>query len=215
MWSMFKGIAQLFDHSQDKVLAPLVGDSYGKAMGVVGAVILSAFVVMLLAVGVAVKGREIQQPSYFLVAPKEKPVRQPVLNSPSLSATKITNWSSRALRDIFTFNFNNVNERMAQNSVYFSEQAFADFQASVEKTGLLEDVQKQRLLVTLTPLGEPRLIGRTGPYLRIETPVLLTYIGGAQPVHKRNIIELMVEPVDTTKDPEGLSIVRLRSFSLQ
>lgn len=215
MWGMFKFVAQMFDHSQDKVLEPLVGESYGKAMGVIGAILLGSFVVMVLAVGVAVKGREITQPAYFLVEPGQKPVRQPVLNGPSFSAGKITNWANRALRDVFTFNFNNVNQRMAQNSVYFSDQGFVDFQASLEKTGLLEDVQNQRLLVTLTPLTEPRLIGRAGPYLRVEAQVLLTYLGGPQPVHKKHLIELMIEPVSTSQDPEGLAIVRLRSFSLQ
>jgi len=212
---MFKFVAQMFDYSHDKVLESVVGDSYGKVMGVIGTILMGAFVVMVLAIGVMVKGREIQQPAYFLVAPQQKPVPQRVLNSPSLSAAKVTNWANRALREIFTFNFNNINQRLNQSSVYFSEQGFVDFKASLEKTGLISDVQGQRLLVTLTPLGEPRLIGRAGPYLRIEAQVLITYIGGPQPVHKKHLIELMVEPVAPTEDPEGLSIVRLRSYSLQ
>ncbi len=215
MWSIFKVVAQMFDQSLDKVLEPLSGEGYPKVMGVIGAIILSSVLIILLAVGVAVKGRQIVQPNYFLVQKGQKPQRQPVLNGPSLSAVKITNWSSRALRDIFTFNFNNVNQRMAQNSVYFTDQAYIDFQSSLERTGLINDVQSERLVVSLTPLAEPRLIGKSGPYLRVEAQVLLTYIGGAQPVQKPMIMELMIEPVAPTEDPEGLSIARLRSFAKQ
>lgn len=212
---MFRFIAQMFDESLDAILAPVEGKPYGQVMGRIGLVMAASAVVVLAALLAGVKGREIRTPAYFIVQEDKAPARLPVLNNPSLSVEKISNWSARALRDIFRFEFGRVDAQLASSEVYFLPQAWSDFQASMQKTEMLDRIRSERLFVVLTPLEEPQLVGRGvvggREVIRVEAPVVLTYIGGETPVYQYQIIELFVRSVPPTESPEGLAIARLRA----
>lgn len=215
MWSMFKVIAQSIDQSLDRVLEPAVGRDYGRAMGTIGAVLLGSLLVIVFAIGLGWKGREIHQPTYYLVSGGKPVGKLPVLNSPNLSAQKITDWSNRALRKLFTFDFRNIEDVMSDGSVYFSPGAYSDFKASMEKTKMVNKVKTERLKVVLTGLRDAQLVGRGviggRMALVVEQPVVLTYIGGEKPVYQYQFIQLLIRAVPTTENPEGLSIVSLKA----
>ena len=213
MYRLFATVAQRFDQPLDAVLAPTIGNDLARAMGAVGAIMVGALLTIGLAISVGVFGRQVHSPEYFVVAQGKAPAPMRVLNSPSLSAEKIVNWSNRAVRDIFRFNFRDIDSRLESNSVYFTEGSWAEFRASMEKTEMVEKVKGERLFVSLTPMEDPQLIDRVSvngqEVLRVEVPVVITYIGGAKPVFQRRFIELFLLPVPSTDDPEGLAIAKL------
>ena len=106
-------------------------------------------------------------------------------------------------------------EQLNASAVYFQEGAWQDFKASMEKTKLVEKIKSERLFVVLTPMEDPQLIGRGmvggQEVLRIEVPVVLTYIGGSEPVYQYQILELFVRVVPPAESPEGLAIARLKA----
>lgn len=212
---MFKFLAQMFDQSLDKVLEPIEGKPYGQVMGRIGLILAASFLLIAMAVVVTSKGKHIELPPYHVVQEGKAPMRLPVLNSPSLSVDKITTWSSRALREIFTLRFDNVEQKINASEVYFQANAFEDFRSSMEKTKMIEKIRTERLFVVLTPIEDPQLVGRgvvnNQEVLRVEVPVVLTYIGGAQPVYQYQLMELFIRVVPTTEDPEGLAIARLKA----
>lgn len=209
-------VAKWFDQSLDKLFERGRVEGFEQATGRVGLILLAAFVVLALSMLVWWEGRKIEQPAYFLVRANQEPARLPVLNSPSLSAAKISSWSSRALRDIFRFGFRDVEERLEQSSVYFTTEAYSDFLAALEKSELLTRVREDRLIISLTPLEEPVLVSTVvvngKRVIRVETVVAITYVGGEEPVVQYRLMEMLVSPVETTEDPEGLAIVRLRPY---
>ena len=212
---MFKFLAQMFDQSLDRVLEPIEGKPYGKIMGRIGLIMASALVVIGLAGAVVVKGRKIEQPQNLVIQEGKAPMRLPVLENPSLSVDKISTWSARAVRDIFNLRFDTVDEQLNASAVYFQEGAWQDFKASMEKTKLVEKIKSERLFVVLTPMEDPQLIGRGmvggQEVLRIEVPVVLTYIGGSEPVYQYQILELFVRVAPPAESPEGLAIARLKA----
>lgn len=213
---MFKLLAQMFDQSLDKVLEPIEGKPYGKIMGRIGFIMASALVVVGLAGVLAMKGRKIEQPQNLVLQEGKPPMRLPVLGTPSLSVDKISTWSARAVREIFGLRFDTVEQQLNANAVYFQEDAWQDFKASMEKTKLVEKIKNERLFVVLTPLEDPQLIGRGvvggREVIRIEVPVVLTYIGGSKPVYQYQILELFVRIVPPAESPEGLAIARLKAY---
>ncbi len=215
MWGMFRGVAEFFDHSLDKVLSKPAGPAFSKNMGAIGAVILCAVLSILAALALAFSGRTIEAPQYYIVREGKPPARLPVLDSPALTVEKITSWSERAVREIFRFNFRDYEQRMAQNSVYFTPAAWRDFSASMEKTEMLKNTREQRQFVILTPLEDAQLIDRVvvgGRYvLLVEIPVIITYIGGEEPVYQKQFIQLFLLPVPPEESPEGLAIAKLRA----
>lgn len=215
MWGLFRFVGEFFDHGLDKVLSGPAGPAFGKNMGVIGAVILSSLVVVVAAMGIAISGRGIETPQYYLVKEGEVAGRLPVLATPSLSVEKITLWSERAVRDIFRFNFRDYESRMRQNSVYFTPAAWRDFSASMERTQLLQNTRSQRQFVVLTPMEPAQLIGRSvvnrQVVLRVEIPVIISYIGGEEPIFQKQILEVFILPVPPEQSPEGLAIAKLRA----
>lgn len=212
---MFKFLAQLFDQSLDKVLEPVEGKPYGQVMGRIGLIMACSLVMLALAGFIATKGRKVEQPQNYVWQEGKAPMRLPVMNNPSLSVEKITTWSSRALRDVFNLRFDNVDSQLRANLVYFEEGAGEDFLASMQKTKMIDKVKSERLFVVLTPMEPPQLVGRGvvggREVLRIEAPVVITYIGGAAPIYQYQIIELFVRVVPPAESPEGLLIVRLKA----
>lgn len=212
---MFKFLAQMFDQSLDKVLEPLEGKPYGQVMGRIGLIMACALVVIGLAGALIVKGRTVEQPQNFVLQQGKEPMRLPVMGNPSLSVDKISTWSARAVRDIFNLRFDTVDQQLNASAVYFQDGAWQDFKASMEKTKLIEKIKTERLFVVLTPMEEPQLIGRGmvggREVLRIEVPVVLTYIGGSEPVYQYQILELFVRVVPPAESPEGLAIARLKA----
>ena len=213
---MFKAFAGMLDQGLDKVLEPIVGKSYGQVMGRIGVILVLSLVVFGGALGVFMAGRDMPQPSYFVVEQGKDPQWVPALGSPGLSIPKIQSWSARALREIFHLEFGKIDSQLAASSVYFESGVWADFRSSLESTQMLETVRSERLFVLLTPLEAPQVVGRGFSQgreaMRIEVPVVITYIGGTEPVHQYQLIELFVRAVPTSEAPEGLAIARLRAY---
>lgn len=212
MFGMFKSIAALFDHGLDKALGRPAGPGFDKSMGAIGAIILGALLCVGAAVFIWFSGRTLEAPQYYVVT-QEGPKRLPVLGTPALTVEKITEWSERAVIDIFQFGFRNYEQRMAVNSVYFTPAAWNDFTASMERTNLLETVRSQRQVVVLTPLEPAQLIDLASvggrQVFRVEIPVIITFIGGEKPHYQRQYMELFLVPVPPEKSPEGLAIIKL------
>lgn len=215
MFGLFASVARMFDHGLDKVLEKRAPSGLAKTMGAVGTIMVAAVVVGLMGAMILSSGTKIQTPAYYAVLPGEPPGRIRVLDSPALSVDKITKWSARAVRDIFRFNFRDIDARMKANAVYFTPAAHADFVRAMEDSGTIEDVKQERQFVLLTPLEPAQLVDRgqvNGKMvLVVEIPVLLTYIAGEKPVYQRQYLVLYVMPVPTTEDPEGLAIARLEA----
>lgn len=213
---MFKMFATMLDQSLDKVLEPIVGKSYGQVMGRIGLIVAMAALVFAGAWMVMVSGRNMPQPAYFILEQGKDPRPIPALSSPGLSVPKIQSWSARALRDIFHLEFGKLDQQLAASAVYFEPSAGSDFRASLEKTQMIERVRSERLFVLLTPLEAPQVVGRGFSQgreaIRVEVPVVITYVGGPELVHQYQIIELFVRVVPPTEAPEGLAIARLKAF---
>lgn len=215
MFGLFAPLARLFDHGLDGALEKASGKGLGKVMGVIGTIMAASLVVATCAALLLSAGTQIRPPVYYAVLPGEPPARLRVLDGPALSVDKITNWSARAVRDIFRFNFRDIDARLRASSAYFTPAAYRDFMRAMENSGTIQDVKDQRQFVLLTPMEPAQLVDRAtvngNMVLRVEIPVLLTYIAGEKPVYQKQYLVLFVMPVPTTEDPEGLAIARLEA----
>lgn len=216
MISLFSGFGKMLDHGLDKALSPHAGKDYGNAVGVAGAIFVSALAIILLAAAMGFKGSQIEPPKYFVVYPGKKPASLPVLQMPVLSATKVQAWTDRALRETYTFNFNNLNSRMARASEYYTPEAWAALQLSLERSKFLPNVRNKRLVVWSTAIEPTTIVksSKVGGRLVwvVEAPVMFSFIGGEKPVYDTVIFKVIVQQVPTTDDPEGLVIASAKTF---
>lgn len=210
---MFAKIASLLDEKLDSVLEPENEKEYSKIMSVIGGVLLSSLLIVLFSILLVYKGNQINAPQYFLIQDGKTIGKLPVLYQPSVSTQKVSRWSAKAIREIFTFNFENVDRKVQSNSVFFTPQAHEDFVNSMIKRKEFEAIKGNRLYSTATLLERPQLIS-TGSFqgkriIRVEAPVVMTLLGGKEPVHKKQWIILYVSLVPSTESPEGVVIMKM------
>ncbi len=74
------------------------------------------------------------------------------MNTPNLGSDAVISWAKIAVSEIFTYNFNNVVDRMTRASRYFTPEGWSGFVSSAKENGLIDNVVKQRQFVTTVPI---------------------------------------------------------------
>lgn len=210
---MFDFIARWIDEPLDDALSKDLGKDYGKVMGIIGTGVLCAAIIILFAIFNVFSASKIEAPQYSVIKNQKVVGKLPVLNSPSFSGEKIKMWSSKLVGDVYNFNFGNINRQIERNKFYFTPAAFEDFKKQIASTKLDEDVISNRLFVTSTPIDDPVIVGRARvngqDVIRVQVPVVITFIGGDKPVYKKQWLDLFILAVSTTESPEGLQLARI------
>lgn len=198
--------------SRDKYLEDYIGSDYKKNLDILG---LNVFLILFTLVCFI--------SLYFIAASKPPTVFNTwdgkqshvltTINEPILSSDKIQNWSNDALKNIFSFNFYNMDRKMAQNSVYFTPEGWSAFQNALASSEVLKNVREKSLEVWLTPLGSAKVVNRyvTGDYIiwSVEMPAIITYRGAAPVQSSRVLISTTIIRVPTTENPNGIEISQI------
>lgn len=198
--------------SRDKYLENYIGSDYKKNLDILG---LNVFLISFTLVCFI--------SLYFISASKPPTVFNTwdgkqshvltTINEPILSSDKIQNWSNDALKNIFSFNFYNMDRKMAQNAVYFTPEGWTAFQNALESSQVLKNVREKSLEVWLTPLGSAKMVNRyvTGDYIvwNVEMPAIITYRGAAPVQSSRVLISTTIIRVPTTENPNGIEISQI------
>lgn len=198
--------------SRDKYLEDYIGSDYKKNLDILG---LNVFLILFTLVCFI--------SLYFIAASKPPTVFNTwdgkqshvltTINEPILSSDKIQNWSNDALKNIFSFNFYNMDRKMAQNSVYFTPEGWNAFQNALSSSEVLKNVREKSLEVWLTPLGSAKVVNRyvTGDYIiwSVEMPAIITYRGAAPVQSSRVLISTTIIRVPTTENPNGIEISQI------
>jgi hypothetical protein len=74
------------------------------------------------------------------------------MSTPNLGSDAVISWAKIAVSEIFTYNFNNVVDRMTRASRYFTPEGWSGFVNSAKEHGLIDNVVKQRQFVTTVPV---------------------------------------------------------------
>lgn len=207
---LFKWLMQKVDVEQDKYMIPYVGVDFNKVTGAMGFVLLMVLGGLGVFIVTGWHGSKVVQPVYFF-APKDGEVKRAVvIGSPSLSHAKVRRWAGNALREMYTFTFRDVDERMENSRRFFNHATATSFVSSSE--GLITEVKQERLFSSLTLLEEPAIVQQmnVGGAMMwiIEVPAMLTVLGGEEPQYIEYMFQLTVRQVPVTDNPEGIVIVK-------
>lgn len=138
------------------------------------------------------------------------------LNQPNLTTSALLDWTTNAATEVFTFNFYNAKEILAQSRKYFTKTGYINYLDALSKSKTIETVEKKQLAVYAVLTDNP-IILREGPISgggyawQIQFPMLLTY--ESERASKQHIIlTLLVTRVPTSESTEGIGIA---SFVVQ
>ena len=210
MLSLFKFMGNWIDRSEDQSVEKFQGKVYHSAIGALGWVLL-CLIVGVLFIGLTWWRGSIFKPvEYLSVAASQPPQPLSTLVTPVYSGSRIQNWVSNVVAETLTFNFINVEDRMALASSFYSPDAAAAMQASIEARHVVRDVKAKRLDVTVTPLFTPRITefmveNGVNTWI-VEAPILLTYTSASDTRSQSLRVLLQVRQVNPALTPDGLII---------
>lgn len=105
--------------------------------------------------------KEIMPFLYKQTIERKKPIE--AYNNPSLSEEKIEMYVKNVMYDIFTSNFNNIEDKLPKHKKYFTANAWVDFENLMRETFIPHVVEK-RLLQDIIILENPVLAQRLEDY---------------------------------------------------
>lgn len=213
---IFLNLIDKKSNERDDILIEKLGTPYKKILSITGVLVLFLVIVSIIPLFLRYLSIEKnkEEPEFNLVSIQKKEAREvDSLSGPIITASTVQNWTGKALRNSFSFNFYQMNESFTNNKKYFTADGWNAFYAELGKSKMLENVTDKQLVVWLTLLQDPYVISsyKVGDYVvwDVETTALITYIGASAPTNQKVIVSIKVLQVPTTESPYGIQISKI------
>lgn len=139
---------------------------------------------------------------------------KPKLNEAFLNDAEALSWANHALREIYSFNFQNMDKQFAKMRTFFTEAGWARFQPVLQSDEVMNKVRVRRLVLNAQPL-EPPVMDRKGLYEQyyswlVKNRIRLDYRSSREAFRQILNVEMLIRrvpPSDT--HPRGLAIESL------
>lgn len=206
--TLFRPISGWFDRGNEKALLP--NPELSKAIGACGLMILAALLIGLSAAVSRIHVNHLPKPKVFLSQPGKSVQQVQILSTPSLSQLKVQRWTTRVMREVFSFNFFNYQTHMDAVSDDFTDLGWTAFQQGLIASKVEDRVTKDRLDVFLVPLSVARMI-KIQRYsdvvvFHLQMPCLMVYRGATQTETKTLLADIIVRQIPTNENPDGVAI---------
>jgi len=208
MIGLFRPLSGLFDRSKEAALLP--NPDLAKALGACGLMVLAALLIGASALVARVHVGYLPVPKVYLASTGKAVEQVPVLKNPSVAPIKVQRWTTRTLREVFSFNFVNFDDHVASVQDAFTEQGWTAFQQGLASSNLANRVAKERLDVFLVPQALARvtkvqIINGVVTY-QLQMPCLMVYKGASATTNTTMIAQVIVRQVPTDVSPDGIAI---------
>lgn len=241
MWSSFAFIGKMLDRTvvsfEEKERFNDLKEAYSKSLGAVGLAFMFLLFTLLGGMGVWFLATHPAPSRFFMkaepnqatVAGQQSPGQNQSGNSvkevlssrsPLMSNQRVQAWTSRALMDMYTFNFTDADQVLEEMKIVFRPDTYDKFMGQLNKKGgILPSVKANSLIVSLTPTSEVRIIkqGNDGGYRvwMLEMHAAIYYSGALKtvPPPENVLFSLMVQEVPPSENPYGLVIAQISQNS--
>ena len=167
-----------------------------------------AIIVLIVAVVNFVEVRK--EYKYFATTEDGRLVPMIPLNQPNLSTPALLSWVAQASAEVMTFGHHDYKRRLQEASRSFTRSGWEGFTTALERSGVMDMVEKNRQVVTAAPAGAP-IITSEGMYgdryqWVVQMPIQVTYQSGAKKSSKFKQLTLVVVRVEQLDSPHGVGI---------
>lgn len=187
-------------------------NSYQTAMRFLRVFILIQGIVAIFLVGVLVYNVQYGVPKdrYFAVSTKGSPRPLAGLPTPYLNLAAIETWTATAVTSVMTFGFNDVDEKFADNRVFFTTDGWRSFNEAMERGGLKKVVIDNQQIITSIVTSTPSIAWagmRMGKFTWVvQAPIAMTIRAGGKAVTRKINVRLILVRLPTADNPMGIGI---------
>lgn len=173
--------------------------------------ILQAMVILILIIALAITiAVSRPQDRFFATTADGRLIRMIPLNESNMTDAAIVSWAARAASDVMTFGFHDHQKRLQDTSVYFTRRGWQSFTDALDRSRIIESVEKNQQVVTAAPQQAP-VISQQGLVAGIyrwivEVPLVVTYQSGTAQQSTTLRVRMVIVRVSTLDNPSGVGI---------
>ena len=155
---------------------------------------------------------EVHQPEnrYFATTEDGRLVPMMALSEPNLSDPALMSWVAQASTEVMTFGFNDYRRRLQEASRNFTSRGWESFTNALEKSRIIEMVEKNQQVISAAPSGAPILESQgvvAGRYQwSIQLPMIISYQSGSSIRSDSLLVTVVVVRVPRLESPNGVGI---------
>jgi intracellular multiplication protein IcmL len=153
-------------------------------------------------------------PGYYSISTDGAKTKIPGLPNPNVSTKALLRWATLAATSCYTINFAEYEQNLSDLRKYFTDKGYASYLASIEDSGFLADILKQKLIVSAVSYGPTVVVSEGDNYgryaWRIQVPLLLTYQGAGKETRElTKVITLLVTTVSPKESSRGIGVEQI------
>ena len=153
-------------------------------------------------------------PRYFAATPNLKLAPMTPLSKPVMSESGLLNWAAQAVTDTFSIDFVHWRHQLSRVSKNYTHKAFESMLSSLQSSGNLSYIRKNRLSVSVTATQAPVILqkGQIGgsEAWKIQMPLKLSYESSQGVNNTQTLVAtLIVKRVSTHQFPRGVAIAQI------
>lgn len=163
--------------------------------------------IFALAITIAVSRPEDR---FFATTADGRLIRMVPLNEPNMNDAALISWAARASSDVMTFGFHDYQRRLQESSSYFTRRGWQSFTEALDRSRVMEGVEKAQQVVTSAPKSAPVIVQQgliDGIYRWVvELPLIVTYQSGTSQQSDTINVQLVIVRVSTLDSASGVGI---------
>ncbi len=148
--------------------------------------------------------------NFFASNVSASPTQMVGLNRPNTSRTTLSNWVSKAMVEIMTFGFNDIDERFSLSQNNFTTEGWISFRDAIISSGLVKTVMENQQIITSAPVDMPVLSREgviNGVYSWVfNTDILITFRAGSSKSNAFRRVLVTLQEMPTADNPYGVGI---------
>lgn len=170
-------------------------------------------VAQLVLLGVSYFQFFIRSPQQYIAqTPSDELFRITAFDRPNVSTNALLNWATLAATATFSFDFVNYEKQVEALKDYFSNDGYTNFVTSLNETGMLDEIQEKKLIVSSVAIGPAIILreeNKKGNHSwRIQVPLLVRYQSASVNETRQQLVEILVTQVSTRDAPKGIGIAQ-------
>lgn len=148
-------------------------------------------------------------PQYIPIDSENKVIPLPFVNEKTKQDSEIIDFSIRALKKIYTYDYVNYAEQIQEGSYFFEDPAWNIYLTYLTDSQTLDFVKKNSLVSSFKVVGAPSVYEskvEEGAYIwKVKIPIQITYVGKTG-IIQDGIAHVKVRRVSVIQNPEGINI---------
>ena len=153
-------------------------------------------------------------PRYFAATPNLKLAPMTPLSKPVMSESGLLNWAAQAVTNTFSIDFVHWRQQLSRVSKNYTHKAFESMLSSLQSSGNLSYIRKNRLSVSVTATKAPVILQKVqiggAQAWKIQMPLKLSYESSQGVNNTQTLVAtLIVKRVSTHHFPRGVAIAQI------